>query len=172
MMNDPVNHPSHYAGQGSIECKELLKVVASMYHDYVAFCVCCIVKYCWRCHDKEPVRSLESARWYLNDAVSIIKSYPPQHKSRLFLDIMYADPFGRKVGTPSQFIQDVFAQMEKHFDKEEFGYFKNVVLGLTDGGLYRDVSLSPNHHSGRMDSFKQVGDALDGWIAYLKKDKA
>ena len=162
-----VNHPSHYAGQGAIECKELMKVVTCCYEGYVAACVANIVKYCWRCHGKETVRSLKSARWYLDEAVEMIKSLPRRELVRLrFISIsLYS---GDRSGETEQarFLTDVYLQMGKHFDKTEFGYFRAVVDNLFDGGLYRDASLPCSFGSGCADSFRAVREALDNWISY------
>ena len=84
MAEDLVNHPSHYAGQGAIECKELMKVACLAYEGYVAVCVGNVLKYCWRCHGKETVRSLKSAKWYLDEAIKMIQDFPVSEQECLF----------------------------------------------------------------------------------------
>ena len=67
-LNDPVNHPSHYAS-GGIECIEAMK--ASMTPE--AFCGYLkgnAIKYLWRYEKKiAPVEDLKKALWYLERLV-------------------------------------------------------------------------------------------------------
>ena len=169
MAEDLVNHPSHYAGQGAIECRDLMKVACLAYEGYVAGCVCNILKYCWRCHGKETLRSLKSAKWYLDEAIKMIQELPVPEQNRLFVKsvcLCFRDE--DDASERSRFLADVYLQMEKHFGKQEFVFFKAVVDGLFDGGLYRDSSLFVFPSSVRVDSFHMVSKALDDWIDYFE----
>ena len=63
-MNDPVNHPNHYAGPiVKIECIDIKRHLKSNFAD--AF------KYVWRHGEKDKsqtIMDLEKAIWYLTDA--------------------------------------------------------------------------------------------------------
>lgn len=169
MAEDLVNHPSHYAGQGAIECKELMKAVCLAYEGYVAVCVGNVLKYCWRCHGKETVRSLKSAKWYLDEAIKMIQDFPVSEQERLFNKSVFLYSMDED-GTSerARFLVDVYLQMGKYFGKEEFAFFKAVVDGLFDGGLYRDASLSVFPSPVRTESFHMVAKALDDWIDYFE----
>ena len=64
-MNDPVNHPKHYAGpMVKIECIDIKRHLKSNFAD--AF------KYVWRHGEKDKsqtIMDLEKAIWYLTDAL-------------------------------------------------------------------------------------------------------
>ena len=66
-MSDPINHPSHYAEQGGVECIEVLEQLASQGHD---FRVLNAIKYCWRYPSKGGAESLRKAIWYLDRKAS------------------------------------------------------------------------------------------------------
>ena len=57
-----VNHPYHYAGQGKIECIEVLEQLAADGHD---FRVLNAMKYLWRYRHKGGTESLRKAIWYI-----------------------------------------------------------------------------------------------------------
>lgn len=66
LLEDMVNHPEHYAGQGDIECIEVLEQLARDGHD---FRVLNAIKYLWRYRHKGRVESLQKAMWYLNRVI-------------------------------------------------------------------------------------------------------
>jgi len=63
VKNDPVNHPKHYTSHPSgVECIEITR--------HMNFNLGNVVKYIWRCDDKElPIQDLEKAAFYLNDEI-------------------------------------------------------------------------------------------------------
>lgn len=61
---DDVNHPLRYT-KGGVECIDALDAATVGKPPDEAICVANIIKYLWRYEEKEPVRSLESAEWYL-----------------------------------------------------------------------------------------------------------
>ena len=69
---DPVNHPAHYT-QGGIECIDALDAAVTGCPPDEAVCVANVIKYVWRYKDKDPVRSLEKARWYLDRLIGKVK---------------------------------------------------------------------------------------------------
>jgi hypothetical protein len=72
--NDPVNHPSHYEGNTSLECIDVMELVFGM--DAVSdFCLCNAFKYLWRHKHKNGKEDLDKARWYIERA----KEYPVSH---------------------------------------------------------------------------------------------
>lgn len=165
MAEDLVNHPSHYAGQGDIECKDFMKFVVDGYEGYVAACVANIVKYCWRCHGKETIRSLKSARWYFNEARDTLRNLPLHQKMRLsFIGSAHLRTFG---SCDSEFYGKVMVQMGNVFDKQEMSYFKNIMDNLVDCGLYRDASFCEKSRYWTNDSFEVVGAMLDAWVEHL-----
>lgn len=70
LIEDTVNHPSHYAS-GEIECIDAIE--SSMTNE--AFCGYLkgnVQKYMWRYENKGGLESLEKAQWYLNKLISRI----------------------------------------------------------------------------------------------------
>lgn len=59
---DLVNSPSHYAGQGEIECIEVLEQLAKDGND---FRILNAIKYLWRWQHKGGVLDLDKAIWYI-----------------------------------------------------------------------------------------------------------
>lgn len=76
MMNDNVNHPSHYTSHPSgVECIEIAR--------YYPFSIGSAIKYLWRAglkkdaklSDKEKeIEDLEKARWFINDRINELKN--------------------------------------------------------------------------------------------------
>jgi hypothetical protein len=59
---DPVARPSHYAGQGEIECITVLEQLANAGHDFRALNA---IKYLWRYTRKGGLQDVRKAIWYL-----------------------------------------------------------------------------------------------------------
>jgi hypothetical protein len=59
---DTVAKPSHYAGQGAIECIEVLEQLAKDGSDFRALHA---IKYLWRYQNKNGIEDLRKAQWYL-----------------------------------------------------------------------------------------------------------
>lgn len=60
-----VNHPLRYT-KGKVECIDALESAVAGKTPEDAICVANVIKYLWRYEEKEPLRSLMSARWYLD----------------------------------------------------------------------------------------------------------
>lgn len=67
-MNDNVNHPSHYAERGSIECIEVIEQLNLGFHLGNA------LKYIWRHEEKGGIEDLKKARWYLNRYIANLET--------------------------------------------------------------------------------------------------
>ena len=142
MKQDLVNSPDHYAGQGSIECKELIKVVVSCYEAWEAACVANIVKYVWRCHNKDGARSLKSSIWYLKEAMQSFAQRSEEDRFRLKEAADSAYVINATGDTPECLLLNmVYQQMHKNvYNDQEFLWFKVIINGLRDGGIYRSKS--------------------------------
>lgn len=70
--DDNVNHPHRYT-KGDIECIDAIDSAVIAIPPDEAVCVANVIKYIWRFNEKEPVRSLESARWYLDRLIAKVK---------------------------------------------------------------------------------------------------
>lgn len=60
-----VNHPLRYT-KGKVECIDALESAVVGKSPDEAISVANVIKYLWRYEEKEPLRSLMSARWYLD----------------------------------------------------------------------------------------------------------
>lgn len=59
-----VNHPKHY-NQCGIECIDAIKGATCTKVGVNAFYVGNIIKYLWRCEEKNGLEDLKKAKWYL-----------------------------------------------------------------------------------------------------------
>lgn len=73
LQNDLVNHPRHYT-KGDVECIDALDAAVVGKPPDEAICVANVIKYLWRYEEKEPLRSLQSARWYLDRLIGKVKN--------------------------------------------------------------------------------------------------
>lgn len=82
--DDQVNHPRRYT-KGKVECIDAIDsaIVGKLPDE--AVCVANVIKYLWRYEEKESVRSLESARWYLDRLIGKVK------QRRLSVDVVSSD---------------------------------------------------------------------------------
>jgi hypothetical protein len=64
-MEKNVNHPLRYT-KGKVECIDALESAVVGKSPDEAISVANVIKYLWRYEEKEPLRSLLSARWYLD----------------------------------------------------------------------------------------------------------
>lgn len=64
-----VNHPKRYT-KGKIECIDALESAVVGKTPEEAICVANVIKYLWRYEEKEPLRSLKSAEWYLKRLIA------------------------------------------------------------------------------------------------------
>ena len=69
VINDMVNHPSHYT-QGGIECIDAIKSATVGKTGIEAVCVANVVKYLWRYEEKNGLEDVKKARWYLERLIS------------------------------------------------------------------------------------------------------
>lgn len=73
--NDNVNHPKRYT-KGKVECIDALESAVAGKPPDEAVSVANVIKYLWRYEEKDPVRSLESAEWYLRRLIRKVKENP------------------------------------------------------------------------------------------------
>ena len=74
--NDPVNHPSHYQGNG-VECIDCIESAVSGLDGFHAFCAGNAIKYIFRFSHKNGVEDLRKAEWYID---RLIKAIPGRHE--------------------------------------------------------------------------------------------
>lgn len=70
--HDDVCHPLRYT-KGLVECIDAIDSAVTGKPPEEAVCVANIVKYLWRYEEKEPVRSLLSAEWYLKRLIEKVR---------------------------------------------------------------------------------------------------
>lgn len=68
-----VNHPSRYT-RGKVECIDALESAVVGKPPDEAIHVANVIKYLWRYEEKEPLRSLMSAEWYLKRLIDKVKA--------------------------------------------------------------------------------------------------
>ena len=65
---DAIN-PKHYQ-QGDIECIDAIESATIHKKGLVAVCTANVIKYLWRCEDKNGLEDLYKARWYLDKLIA------------------------------------------------------------------------------------------------------
>ena len=75
-LPDPVNHPPHYT-RSSIECIDAIEAMVSGWSPRKAYRLGNVLKYLWRHVEKDPVESLQKAKWYLEREIESISPSPP-----------------------------------------------------------------------------------------------
>lgn len=73
-QKDNVNHPSHYANQGSVECIDFIATVVNKYPGIIAGDLQNVTKYTWRSHGKNGKEDIAKAEWYFNHAEKTLLS--------------------------------------------------------------------------------------------------
>lgn len=73
-----VNHPTRYT-KGKIECIDALDAAVVGKPPDEAICVANVIKYLWRYEEKEPLRSVKSAEWYLKRLISKLEAKEAAH---------------------------------------------------------------------------------------------
>ena len=76
VVNDPVNHPSHYQGNG-VECIDCIASAVSGLDGFHGFCAGNAIKYIFRFSRKNGVEDLRKAEWYID---RLIKAIPGRHE--------------------------------------------------------------------------------------------
>lgn len=66
-MSDKIN-PSHYK-QGKIECIDAIEAATAEKKGLQAVCTANVIKYIWRCEQKNGLEDLKKAQWYLNKMI-------------------------------------------------------------------------------------------------------
>ena len=62
---DPINHPSYYADNCSLECADVMLITFGV-EGVNYFYLCNAFKYMWRYKHKNGVEDLKKAQWYLD----------------------------------------------------------------------------------------------------------
>lgn len=75
--HDPVNHPSHYEGNGKVECIDCIESAVSGLEGFHAFCAGNAIKYLFRFSHKNGIEDLRKAEWYID---RLIKAIPGRHE--------------------------------------------------------------------------------------------
>ena len=74
-MEEQVNHPTHYQGQG-IECIDAMEAAYGI-KAVIDFCRCNAFKYQWRAGKKGSLsEDIAKAQWYQNKMVELISKIP------------------------------------------------------------------------------------------------
>ena len=81
-MIDNVNHPKHYT-QGGIECIDALKAATVGKTGIEAVCVANVIKYCWRCEEKNGLEDVKKAQFYIN---RLIQELEEKKENNTFYD--------------------------------------------------------------------------------------
>ena len=165
--HDSVNHPSHYAGQGEIECIDYISAMVAPYTGVVAGDLQNLIKYTWRSghksdaslsDDAKALEDLEKAKWYANHA---IKTIGVMQKDKDRWQWMTNALNTYKQGWDEEMvITKGMAQVMKGMSPAMESAYQTIVGTIANGNLYRN-SNAP----------KFLVDALDKMIENSRRKK-
>lgn len=90
-MEQNVNHPRRYT-KGKVECIDALEAAVIGKPPDEAIYVANVIKYLWRYEEKEPLRSLKSAKWYLDGLIGKLESKSANAAEGIRFDCPPIDP--------------------------------------------------------------------------------
>lgn len=134
LPKDNVNHPSHYANQGSVECIDFIATVVNKYPGILAGDLQNVTKYTWRSHGKNGKEDIAKATWYFNHAEKTYLSLSEEAKGM----ILRSQETMKKILLPrGKSLQDAIdtrnkgiAEITKNMPPEEKDLYKKVLHGL------------------------------------------
>lgn len=122
-LADNVNHPSHYAGQGKIECIDFMEEMVKGYSGIEAVCLGNAIKYLWRYPYKgRPEEDLEKAKWYISHAAEKPGTKVEKGKNLYIIDHGIAEMLEGKEPAEKRILADI---LEHIFNRT---YAKNIIL--------------------------------------------
>lgn len=137
---DPVNHPSHYANQGSVECIDFIATVVNQYPGIIAGDLQNVTKYTWRSHGKNGKEDIEKASWYFNHAEKTYLSLDTDSQKMLRRT---ADTMQKIMLRPGKSVADMedirnqgIEEVTGNMGVEEKKLYEKVIEGVKD--FYND----------------------------------
>lgn len=113
-VQEMVNHPIHYAGNGKIECIEFIGTIVNKYPGIIAGDIQNVCKYIWRAHAKAGRTDIQKAQWYYQHATKVWNSLDDRThwimKSVLNNSLI---PMTNAAKTRKQGIQEITGKMGK-----------------------------------------------------------
>lgn len=138
---DNVNHPNHYANQGTVECIDFICAIVNQYPGFIAGDLQNVIKYTWRSHSKNGKEDIKKAAWYLNHAEKRFLALSSLQKSFLLklqrsLKDMTCTP--EQISTERNILAAGIAEVTKNMPKHEKELYSLVIDGIRD--FYSDSS--------------------------------
>lgn len=96
-----VNHPLRYT-KGKVECIDALESAVVGKSPDEAISVANVIKYLWRYEEKEPLRSLMSARWYLDRLIGKYEESFGKYEESCMIAVHRSGPAPTTIGTTGQ----------------------------------------------------------------------
>lgn len=132
---DNVNHPSHYANQGSIECIDFIGSVVNKYPGIIAGDLQNVTKYTWRSHGKNGKEDIEKAEWYFNHASKTYDSLDKGSKE-MFQSVGAAleqsmIPKDKKIADIEDIRKQGIQEVTKNMPAEEKKLYQKIIHGVT-----------------------------------------
>lgn len=153
---DKVNHPSHYACQGGIECIDYITVAIIPYQGVVAGDLQNVLKYLWRADNKNGLEDLKKARWYAAHAMAQICR---QQADMKLIDRAWRTAFAKRTPQEEALLRAAMAQCEGHLSEKEKEFYREIMSVILDGNLYQ-LTKGP----------ERLVAALDKWISVYVKE--
>lgn len=140
---DMVNHPSHYAGQGKVECIDYIAVAVGGYVGEIAGDLQNVVKYTWRTHHKNGKEDLEKALWYATRAtqkLQEIKTDRPALFSKMKDMVQFVTE--HRTEKEKEVFNEGMLQVWKPLNSLERSCYKGIIDSIRDGSFIMDERAS------------------------------
>lgn len=131
---DTVNHPFHYAGQGSVECIDFIKVLIAPYQGVIAGDLQNVLKYTYRAHYKNGIEDIKKARWYAGHAVREI--YRQQNDTELIARA-WRTAFVKRTTEEQILFEKACKEIEERLAEQEVSCFREMVHAIDSANLYQ-----------------------------------
>lgn len=132
---DNVNHPNHYANQGTVECIDFIGAIVNQYPGFIAGDLQNVIKYTWRSHGKNGKEDIKKASWYLAHAEKRFLALSAVQKSLLqkmqqSLKEMTCTP--EQICVEGKTILSGIGEVTKEMPKQEKELYSLVIDGVRD----------------------------------------
>ncbi len=133
-QKDNVNHPSHYAEQGKVECIDFIGSIVNKYPGIIAGDLQNVTKYTWRSHGKNGKEDIEKAQWYFNHADKVLGSLDKDTRKELEKTSERMQrallPSGKTLRDMEEIQKQGIEEVTKNMPMEEKALYQKIIGGV------------------------------------------
>lgn len=133
---ETVNRPSHYAGQGKVECIDFIRIMVKPYRGVIAGDLQNVLKYTWRAQFKNGREDIAKAAWYAEHArkeIEIMVKDPRTHRDML----QYAKAHGNWTREEKDLFNNAMKERIPSMVPEEAGKYAALLKSIANGAAVK-----------------------------------